>query len=539
MRKMGLPLPVTAFEAPAETFLAGLASILGEKGVLTRPEDVVFYSTDISRQGLTAEAVIQPTTIDMLSRALAWSTDHGRHVIPRGGGFSYTGGYLATREPSIIVDLRGLDRIIEINAKDMYVTVECGVTWRALYEALKEKGLRTPYFGPMSGYNATVGGALSQGSFFLGSTQYGTTAETTLGLEVVLADGAILKTGSGANKDHPSPFFRTYGPDLTGLFLGDTGALGFKARATLKLIPFPKHQAFCTFAFEAMASSIEMVSEVGRLGLAGECYCWDPTFVKSVGERTNTLQGVKYLAGVVRSGRSLGDGLKAAARMAMAGKTVFDGSTYLVHLAIDDASDAAAEEKLNQARDIAARLGGGEIEATAPRVTRGTPFTDFNTADLAAGTLRNLPTNSLSPHSKIQELAQAVQTYFASQKVLMDAHGIYFGVIYFAVGNNAMCLEPLIYWHDDEHRHHNRVKQKSDLEALGRFKGRPEATGVVTTLRQGLLDIMTRHGVAHVQIGKSYPYLETRQATTVALLKALKAAVDPRGLVNPGALGLE
>ena len=94
----------------------------------------------------------------------------------------------------------------------------------------------------MSGFSPTVGGALSQGSVFLGSTRHGTSAESTLSLDVVLADGSLLQTGSASGVKRPSPFFRTYGPDLTGLFLGDAGALGIKARATLQLIPFPRRK---------------------------------------------------------------------------------------------------------------------------------------------------------------------------------------------------------------------------------------------------------------------------------------------------------
>jgi FAD/FMN-containing dehydrogenase len=519
----------------ASDFLAGLTDILGGPNVVTEHEQRVFFSTDIAKRGVTAEAVIRPTSIEALAEAVGYCTRNGRYVIPRGGGFSYTEGYIPVREPTIMVDLRGLNRVVEINTEDMYVTVECGCTWKALYEALKEKGFRTPYFGPMSGFGSTVGGALSQGSFFLGSTEYGTTAETTLGLEIVLADGSILKTGSAGSNVSPSPFFRTYGPDLTGPFLGDTGALGFKARATLKLIPVPQHQAFGAFPFETMEQSIRMVSEVGRLGLASECYCWDPAFVKSIGQRTTTLQNVRFLAGVVGSGPTLFSGLKQAAKIAAAGKRVFDGSAYLVNVAIDDVSAAGAEEKLKLVRAIAAKHGGGEIEATAPRTTRGTPFTDFN----SGGALRNIPTNGLCPHSKAQALAAEVHALFADRKAVMDAHGITVSVIFFAVGNNALCIEPLFFWDDHEHRLHDRVKQTSDLAGLSAFSGRPPATTTAMQLRDELVEIFRRNGCVHVQIGKSYPYRQTRQPATYGLLQAIKRAVDPGGYVNPESLGLD
>ena len=267
---------VAISDFPTANLAEELSAILGSEHVLLDSADLAFFSSDIFQEGITAELVIAPGTVEELSAAVHLCTSSGRTVIARGGGWSYTGGYLAVRPQSVVVDLRRLNRIVEINTEDMYVTVECGANWKQLLDALREKGFRTPYFGPISGFASTVGGALSQGSFFMGSTQYGTTAETTLGLEVVIADGTILKTGSGASIHAPSPFFRTYGPDLTGLFLGDTGALGLKARATLKIIPFPKFSRFASYAIEDQAVVVRLLGQIARTGVAADCYAWDP-----------------------------------------------------------------------------------------------------------------------------------------------------------------------------------------------------------------------------------------------------------------------
>ena len=103
-------------------------------------------------------------------------------------------GYLR-RAPFLLVDTSRLDRVVEINVEDAYVVVDAGVTWKALHEALAAKGVRTPYFGPMSGSHATVGGALSQGSIFHGTARYGAWADAVLGLQVVTANGDILAPG--------------------------------------------------------------------------------------------------------------------------------------------------------------------------------------------------------------------------------------------------------------------------------------------------------------------------------------------------------
>ncbi len=522
---------------PADAFISSLVKLLGADKVLTRPEDVIFFSTDIFVQGETAEAVIAPATVDLLSKAVRLCTENGRVVIPRGGGFSYTQGYIPVQPNTVIVDTRGLNRIVEINEEDRYITVECGCTWVQLYNALKEKGLRTPYFGPMSGYHSTVGGALSQGSFFLGSTQYGTTADTVLGLEVVLADGTVLTTGSAASTVSSSPFFRNYGPDLTGLFLHDTGALGFKARAMLKLIPFPKHTEVATASFDIEAPALAAMSDIARAGLAAECYTWDPAFGRVLASRNSLLDDMRYLGGVVRSG-SLFSGLINGARLVLRGKTAFKGEKFLMHVTIDDPTEAGAQGKLKLVHAIAAKHGGRLMEPAAPRAMRGTPFTDFLPLGRANPEQRNLPIHGIFPHSKVGEASREMHRYLADRKDFMAQHGITYGTIFFAVGPYAMCIEPLFYWIDEQLGLHNRETDQSDVKALAKIPERPAASKAVAELREGVVALFTRNGAVHCQIGKAYPYRQTRKPETYRLLQSLKALVDPKGLVNPGSLGL-
>ena len=520
-----------------DSFLTGLADALQSGGVIEALDRRTFFSTDIASEGAVAECVIRPHDRAALSRAVAFCTAQGRAVVPRGGGFSYTGGYRPVTERSVMVDMRAFDQIIDINREDMVVQVGAGCTWKNLYEALKVEGLRTPYFGPMSGYGATVGGALSQGSFFLGSTQYGVVAESVLSVEVVLADGSVLNTGSAATPHRPSPFFRYYGPDLTGLFLSDSGALGLKTSAALRLIPFPAHQEYASFALDNAKTVVALVSDIGRSGLAAECYAWDPVFVKSVGESTGVAQDLRYLAGVVGSGKSMLGGMREAARMALAGKRVFDGSTHLVHAAIDDHTESGAVGRLARIRAIAASHGAGEVPATAPRTTRGTPFTDFRHSLKAVAGVRSLPVHALVPHSRAQELLAAVTDFFAQNAARVAALDITHGVIVFAVGSNMVCIEPLIFVTDPRYKLHDRIEERSDVDKLAAFGPPPENARVALDLRRELIALFESIGTAHVQIGKAYPYRATRSEASLRLLDAIKASVDPQGLMNPGALG--
>ncbi|KQS04133.1 hypothetical protein ASG11_07635 [Sphingomonas sp. Leaf357] len=538
MSSISQPPPPLAADTAAGAIAADLLALLGVERVETDLEKRTFFSTDLSRRGPTAAAVIRPGDADQVAAAVKLCTSRGVPVIPRGGGFSYTGGYVPDRAESVIVDLRGLDRIVEINRDDMYVVVETGCTWQRLYEALKAKGLRTPYFGPMSGYHATVGGALSQGSFFLGSSQYGPVAESVLAIEVALADGTLLRTGSWGGGAGASPFYRSYGPDLTGLFLGDTGAFGFKTKAVLKLIPFPAAQGFASFAFNDEATAIAAVSAIARTGIAGECYCWDPYFVKIMASATTGLaEDLKLLAGVARGGgASKVRGLFNAARLAAAGKSSFDGDIYMLNLTADDPTRAGADARIAVLKQIASEAGGREMTASAPMAMRGTPFIDFNTPDRRRP-MRNLPTHGLLPHSRLPAVSREIRALFDRHREAMERNGIEVGVIYFGVGMQAVCAEPLFYWDDHQHYQHDRIAERSDLVALDEQQT-PAATDLVAAIRKELVAIYARYESAHVQIGKSYPWLETRSAAAQALIQTFKRAVDPDRLVNPGSLGL-
>jgi FAD/FMN-containing dehydrogenase len=519
-------------------FISQLKDILGAENVTTDLSQRVFFSTDIFIQGKTAEAVIAPACAEDLAQAVALATRLGRAVIPRGGGFSYTQGYNPVTEASIVVDLRRLNRILEINAEDRYVTVEAGVTWVQLYDALKARGLRTPYFGPLSGYRSTVGGAVSQGSFFLGSTQYGTTADTVLGLEVVLADGSIVQTGSGGSARAPSPFFRHYGPDLTGLFLHDTGAFGLKTKIALRLVKSPDFSRFATFAFLDQGAAIRALTEIGRTGIAAECYLWDPLFARAVLKNNSMSDNLRYVRGVLGAGRNPLANLMNALGMVVGGANAFDGKNHLLHMTLDDVSDAGADARLKILSRIGVRHGGKPVEPAAPRAMRARPFNDFGPVVAAAPEKRNLPIHGIFPSSRAEAARTAMNAYFEANAALMAEHGVSVGTIFFALGAGATCIEPLFYWTDPQLGLHDRMNDRTDVKALADFHEPHPATEVVARLRRELVDIFTAHGAVHCQIGKSYPYLETRRPEIAALLAGLKGLVDPDGLMNPGSLGL-
>ena len=138
-----------------------VASLVGKNYVVQDLETLTFYSTDIfSTANEQAVAIIRPGNADELIHVSQILIKNEVPLIVRGGGASYTGGYLPVVKNTIMIDTQRLKNI-EINAEDMFVTVEPGVTWSELYEALKPLGLRTPFWGPFSGQVSTIGGSMS------------------------------------------------------------------------------------------------------------------------------------------------------------------------------------------------------------------------------------------------------------------------------------------------------------------------------------------------------------------------------------------
>jgi FAD/FMN-containing dehydrogenase len=154
-------------EALAET----LREELGPDAVVTDLAEREACSADLYSAGSTCALVLRPQDRASVAQAVASVTRAGFAVIARGGGLTYTGGYTPVRDDTVVLDLRRLDRIVDIGADDMYVTVEAGVNWKQLHAALAPLGLRLPCFGTFSGAGATVGGGLSNGALFFGTAR--------------------------------------------------------------------------------------------------------------------------------------------------------------------------------------------------------------------------------------------------------------------------------------------------------------------------------------------------------------------------------
>jgi len=512
-----------------------LASIVGQEHVLTDDYSRTLYAQDVYTKAQTAVAVVQPANSQELSSAVAAATSAGFDVIPRGGGMSYTSGLIPVTDNTITFDLSRMNRVLEINTQDMYVTVECGCTWQKLYEALSDTDFRTPYWGTLSGSKATIGGGFSQNSIFWGSGQYGTAADNVIGLEVVTADGSVVKTGSGA-QINSKPFFRHYGPDLTGLFTCDAGALGFKATATLRLIPKFKGRQYCAFDFKTGEDAIAAMSEVSRRGLAMECFGFDPYLQQQRLKRESMAKDVKALAGVMKASGSVLGALKDGAKVALAGRRYMDDVQHSVQIMVEDYHQAGADARAKEIVEIALQHNGREIENSIPKIARANPFGPVNSMLGPVGE-RWVPSHALTAHSDAIESYQAILDLFAKHQAEFDKYDIRTGFLYAVISTNCFVLEPVFFWPDAITEIHQVSVEADYLAKLPRNEEDLDARAVVTQVRKEFAEMFRERGGVHLQIGKSYHYADGIASETAALIKSIKRDLDPNNKMNPGALG--
>lgn len=510
-----------------------LVSILGQDGVITRNRE--FYSSDIFGSDKVAALVIQPSSAEQLAAAAGAAIEQGYSVVGRGGATSYTGGLNPDRERSVIVDTARLDRILEINTEDMYLTVESGVTWKQIHEALKDTDVRPPFWGPLSGGHATVGGSLSQNAILLGSTCHDVSAASVLGLEIALASGELLTTGSAASGT--KPFFRNYGPDLTGLFLGDTGAMGIKTKATLRLIRRPAELGFASFNYDEPAKISRALAAIAREGIAATCFGMDPMLQYQRIKRASMLQGVKALKGVMSSAKSTFSGIRSAMRIAVAGKRFIDDNGYSLHLVVEGGSNAEIDSKLARVRSICL-AEGNEIESSIPSMMLGDPFVPITSAIGPAGE-RWAPMHGLFPLSEGQHAFTRIEALFEGFADRFDRMGIIVGYLLAAVSSTAFVIEPVFYWPGPRTAWAEGMLTPAELAKYTDFPDDPEVNATVHEAREALNDLFDELGAVHLQVGKKYRYRQGLQPPTAELLEAIKSSVDPGRLMNPKSLGLD
>jgi len=494
-------------------------------------------STDLSyKPGEIAEVVVSPADSNELSACVAIAAAAKMPIVAR-GGMSYTQDYQPKQAGTMLVDLRRMDQVLEINTQDMYVTVQTGCTWKKLYETLIEHNVRTPYYGPLSGMYATVGGALSQNSLFLGSGLYNTTAESAIGRQVVLADGSILQTGSAA-QINGQPFYRHFGPDLTGIFTADTGAFGIKSEATLRLIEAPEVTLFMSFGFDTIEQMIQTQTVLARKRICAECCGFNPSYNRSFEHQGFTFgEGLAVLKDVTASKGGI-KGLWSSFKVAGSGKAFLRDVNYSLHMTFDSYDKDVPHPALETARAVCDDNAGHEIDNTLPTLFRAHPFGGGRTTLLGKDGEVWIPVHDFMPLSKAVAVGNATEAFFAENRELMELHGIKNSYLTCFSGTEFV-IESSLYWRDELGEFRLSLIEEEFQEKWKILTAEPEKRKVALEFRDKIRDLYDQHGCCHLQIGKYYPYQELIGNEPLnALLNGVKDLLDPERKMNPGSFGL-
>ncbi len=238
--------------------IGSLRRVVGDDGVIARPEETIVYECDgYTLEKSAPEVVVLPRTTAETAAVIRVLADGGVAFVPRGAGTGLSGGALPVGAPVMICTAR-MNRIRDVDVPNRRVVAECGVVNASVSAAVKTAGL---YYAPdpSSQPACTIGGNIAENSGGPHTLKYGVTTNHVLGVEIVLADGQVVELG-GPTEDAP-------GYDLTGLVVGSEGTFGVVTAATLRLLVRPEAARTFLAVYESVDAASETVSGLIAVGI--------------------------------------------------------------------------------------------------------------------------------------------------------------------------------------------------------------------------------------------------------------------------------
>jgi D-lactate dehydrogenase (cytochrome) len=483
---------------PDEILLQNLASIVGDAHVITDGAERAYFSRDFFYwdDAGTAAIVVSPNSAEQVQAIIRLLAGSGREVAIRGGGMSTGRSYVPQSNSAILLDMQRLNRIREINLTDRYVVAEAGCTWQQVVDALAPHKMVCDFTIPGSGSVATVGGAMAHN--VTGGMK------GVLGIEAVRANGDLIRTGSWAREAAPTPYWRDYGPDLTGLFLGDTGAFGIKTAISLHMSPQPEASAFASFAFATEHDFTQTMLALSNCDYLCMRSGFDPTLTRIVIE-------------------------------AQTGAPAPVTSDWTLHLRCDQLTEAAAKTGILRAGDICLRRGHGISRSMAEGL--GAQRLSVRGC-LSRGGDRWIATNAVFPLSRAAEATEKLREFLDAHKTEFIAHNV--KVANFVTANPYHYqLEPLFWWSDQVSELALRHIDPAEAEKFRLIPENLANRAFITRIRHELRDFFEKLGALHVHTSKFFRYAELLCPGTRLLLRDIKHTLDPENMFNPGNLGLK
>jgi len=442
---------------------------LPELRLLTDPLDREAYRTDETAylKGEVPGAVALPTETAQVAALVRLAAEHRVPIVPRGAGTGLSGG-AAGIDGALTIAFTAMDRIIEVDQDNLVAVVQPGIINATLKATVANVGLFYPP-DPASFEMCSIGGNLGTNAGGLCCVKYGQTRESVLSLEVVMADGAVIRTGGKTVKD-------VAGYSLTHLLIGSQGTLGIVTEATLRLRPAPPPRSTMLAFFPTLQSAGDAVSAIARAGLAPVTLELLDRFTIAAVDDMNDL-GLDRTAAAMLMIESDMPGGAATDELARA-ETVcrVAGATDVVR-----AADAQEADWLRQARRMAhyalERLGDVRME------------------DVSV------------PRAKVPDMLRAIEAIAAKYDVRIGTFG------HAGDGN----LHPdLVLERGDPHGEATTDAVRTDLyRAALALGGSITGEHGIGTARRAWLE-------------------EQRGPDAMRVMRAIKAALDPLGILNPG-----
>lgn len=246
--------PPLSNATPSPELLAGLREELREDQVLTAQEDILPYGFDgtagVRRMPM---AVVFPETTEEVATILKLAQSQGVTIVTRGSGTGLSAGCVPVETCIVLVTVK-MDRILEVDEKNLTLLAECGAISLDIEEKATEHGLFYPP-DPSSMKITTIGGNVAENSGGLRGLKYGVTRNYVMGLEVVLANGEIIWLGNKCMKD-------VAGFSLKDLFIGSEGTLGIVTKVLLRLVPRPEARRTLIASFNRIEDAAQTVSDI-------------------------------------------------------------------------------------------------------------------------------------------------------------------------------------------------------------------------------------------------------------------------------------
>ncbi|MCY8575262.1 glycolate oxidase subunit GlcD [Bacillus haynesii] len=427
------------------------------------------YSYDATPQFQSMpDAVIAPRSKEEVSQIVKICNTHRIPIVPRGSGTNLCAGTCPT-EGGIVLLFKHMNQILEIDEENLTITVQPGVITLDLIHAAEEKGLFYPP-DPSSMKISTIGGNINENSGGLRGLKYGVTRDYVMALEIVLANGDIIRTGGKLAKD-------VAGYDLTRLFVGSEGTLGIITEATLKLIPAPETKKTVLALYQDIDSAAQTVSNI----IAHKII---PTTLEFLDQPT--IQVIEDFAKI-----DLPVHAKAVLLIEQ------DGIEEAVRRDI-----AVIEEICKKGNAVSVQTAQTESEAENLREARRTALSAL--ARLKPTTILE---DATVPRSEIAEMVKAINTIAEKHQISICTFG------HAGDGN----LHPTCTTDVRNSEEMKRVEQA--FEDI--FKKAVELGGTITG----------EHGVGEMKA--PYLELKLGKAG-IAAMKAVKQALDPNNIMNPG-----